>query len=304
MCKMINFSNEWFHGAHYIEQSGGHYAFAIYGLLQYIAPYGGRIVTSIDMIREYFSMSEDSRTHMKHLKNGIKFLYEQEMIEFYSNPLMTNKIECDVDMIKGKSMLFIKLINLPQNRMTLIKQTEFEKIIDDVTLSSNTKMEMLCYFSAIISHININENVSYASMELLKTEAKIGRYSTCISYNKKLVEIGIMIYGNAGTKSRNTNSKCTGEANGNVSNTYARPEHQFELDQYIHNMQESQRAFQTSEEIREKGRKSTSLKMRINNARKRLAKYTDQKDIDAEKANLLSLEAQYRALTGKHPDEI
>ena len=210
----IKFSNEWFHGAHYIEERGGHYAFAIYGLLQYIAPYSGRIVTSIDMIREYFSMSDDSRTYMKHLKNGIKYLYDKEMIEFYSNPHMKEKIDFDVTMIKGKTPLYIRVINMPKTRLTLIKYTEFERIMDDITLSSNTKMEMLCYFSTIISFMNPDKHCCNPSLDTINKVAKVGRISTCIKYNDKLKAMGLIMY---------THKRTKGESiRGNASNIYTR----------------------------------------------------------------------------------
>ena len=298
MCKMISFSNQWFIDSHYLgETDVCHYAFAVYGLLQYIEPYHGAIVTSIDMIREYLSISEDSKAYMKHLKSAIKFLHDKEMIEFYSDIYMQEKIDCNIDRFKGKTFMYIRLINRPKDRMTLIKFTEFERILKESTLTSNAKMEMICYFSTIICHLDVKRKVSYPKLARLKDIARIGRYSTCTAYNNKLQDMGIMLYDNAGVKSRNYDAKGTGEDNGYVSNTYARPEHELELNQYIQQLRETHRAREVSKQKRSRGNTLKSIAMSIYHAKNRLEEYTNEEDIKAEKANIRRLEAQYKALS-------
>lgn len=296
MCKMIAYSNEWFRGSHYIEESGGHYAFAVYGLLQYIAPYNGKIVTSLDAIREYFCISEDSRAHMKNLKSGIKYLHDKNMIEFYSNPYMKEKIDFDITMIKGKTLLFIRLANMPKNRLTLIKYSEFERILEDIKLNSNTKMELLCYFSAIISYTDVERNVSYPSLNVLNNASKVGRISTCIMYNNMLQDMELIVYDNAGVKVRNDMPSETGEDNGYVSNTYGRPEFKDAVDAYIQQLRNTHRAYHEADHKKKRANTLRSLAKKISNSKKRLEAYTNEDDIKAERANLKSLEAQYRAL--------
>lgn len=297
MCKMIAYSNEWFYGAHYIEESGGHYAFGIYGLLQYIAPYSGRISTSLDEIREYFSMSEDSRTYMKHLKNGIKYLYDKEMIEFYSNPHMKEKIDFDVTMTKGKTPLYIRIINIPKIRYTLIKHTEFERIIDDEVLNANTKLELLCYFSSIICYTDVKRNISYPSLNALNTASKVGRLSTCSKYNDMLQDMEIIVYDNAGVKVRKKEPSETGEDNGYVSNTYGRPEYKHEVDKYIQQLRDTHRAKELKKTDKNRANELRRYATSLRHARNRLANYTNEEDIKKEKANIRRLEALYKALS-------
>lgn len=296
------YDNEWFYGAHYIEKSGGHYAFAIYGLLQHLEPYNNKIVISLDAIRDCLGFDKNTRDTTKHLKDGLKFLLEHKMVGSYTDFYMNKDIDINFSTLKGKSTLFLKIINKPQSRFTLIKDSEFDVIAINNDMSPSRKFAMLCYFSTIVSHINKDEKVSYPKMELLMKEAKIGRYSTCTEFNNKLVELGVLIYGNAGVKSQIASNK-TGERSGYVSNTYARPENEFELQERLHKMQETNRANHISEEKRAKGNKARSIWKSWYHANKRLEGYINTGNIakiEEEKIKIRICEAEYKVLTGEN----
>lgn len=302
MCKMIPYDNEWFYGKHHCK-NGGHYAFALYGALQYITPYSQESSTMfcVDMIKSLMGIDEDNRTHMKHLKEALKYLHSQNLISFYLTPFSPQKATVDLDKLKGKTLMYVR-ITTPTSKMTLIKYTDIEKILFLNQDEPAHKMMMYSQFGAIISHINQNSKIAFPALRQIGIEAYIGSDTTVIKFNKRLVELGVLIYKNAGTKSRQF-STLTGEANGNVSNTYARPENQFELDAHIAKEQEEQRALLQGEERRAKGNSKRRYKTTISQARKAIANTTDEKVI-AEKQQLIEANiALYKALTGKHPDD-
>lgn len=298
---MIPYDNEWFYGNHHCK-NGGHYAFALYGALQYITPYSEESNTMfcMDMIKSLIRIEEDNRTHMKHLKEALKYLHEQELIKFYLSALSQEEVEVDTEKLKGKTLLYVRL-NVPTSRMTLIKYTDIEKILFFNEDEPIHKLMMYSQFGAIIYHINQERKIAFPSLKQIGLEANIGSETTVIKFNRRLVELEVLIYKNAGTKSR-TNSNVTGESNGNVSNTYARPEHQFQLDMHITKEQEEHRAKAQGDAVRVKGNDKRRYQTTIYHARKAIANTTDEKVI-AEKQQLIDVNiALYMALTGEHPD--
>lgn len=301
MCKKIVFSNEWFNGAHYIKKSGGHYAFTVYGLLQYITPYDGRVIISLDGIRECLGMNKTTRDNTKNLKDALKFLIENSMIRLYKSYHSEEVIDCDFDNLKCKTFLFLEVVNMPDNRMTLIDYNEFTSIVIKGSLSISQRMAMLCYFSAIISHINSVTKVAFPKIKLLKEEAYIGRESTCISFNNSLSDMGILIFGNAGVKSRGQGS-TTGESDGYVSNTYARPQHEAQLQERLKNMQETHRANHISSEKRKIGNRKRGLSTQIRWAKMALKEFVDNDEMDKaelKRVEIKALEAEYNILKEK-----
>lgn len=217
MDKMICYDNEWFTGAHYIKE-GGHYAFAIYGYIQYQAPYSKNITTSLDDIATVFGMGIGRRLTLSKLKDAIKFLQQKGMVELYTEHRFKEVADSRyIDTLKGKSSLYIKIKNEPKERYTLIKYEEFEKILFEEDITANLRVELMCYFSAIIFHINDNTKICFPAINLLNSEACVGKDSTCTTHNKRLVDMKLIAYKSVGY----THYK-TGEQ---LPYHYSRPEH-------------------------------------------------------------------------------
>lgn len=183
----IAFSNEWFSGQHRIEEAG-HYPFAIYGLLHYIEPMCGGIATTIENILLWFNMETTKRRNLDKIKDALKYLYEQDIIVFYEDIKHTIPASIDIDTIKGRTPLYIGIKERPQGKYTLINFSEFEKLLLDEEHKGNAKVELMCYFSAIIFHINNETKRAFPSLNALKSEACVRRLDTCSKYNDFLMD--------------------------------------------------------------------------------------------------------------------
>lgn len=251
---MLIYSNEWFTGAHYIEESG-HYPFTVYGVLQYFENCDNNVVISLNGIMSFIGMRE-TKENLAKLKECIRYLHKKHLIEFYSDIHFKYLTNCNIDRVKGKTLLHIKLINMPDSKFTLIKTSELIAIMSDTDLKASVKAELYVYFCCIMSFFNQTTKVAHPTLDTLNKTAIVGKESTCTTHNRRLKALGILIYDNAGYK--NIKSGIA------TSNTYTRPEFQFELDESIGKKQKNHRSVIFGERLKEitKEKQSISAKLR------------------------------------------
>lgn len=202
--RQIPFSNEWFSGQHRIAEAG-YYPFAIYGLLWYIEPMDVGIATTIENILLWFKMETTKRRNADKIKEALKYLHEQGIIVFYEDIQHTIPASIDIDQIKNRTPLYIGIKERPQEKYTLIRFSEFKKLLLDEVHTGNAKVRLMCYFGAIISHINSQSKYCYPSLDVLHNVACISRTDTCSEYNLFLMdELKMIMFQSSGVINQDT----------------------------------------------------------------------------------------------------
>ena len=248
-------TNEWFKGDHIIEQ-GGHYALAIYMILQKMQQMDGKIITSIGELIAYMMADRKNETLVSSVKGAIYFLAQEKFIVLYDDIHMTTTIVGDLKNAKIAQALYIKIGELPKVGYTQITVDELNTIMESKGLKAKKKVQMLCYFMAIVIHIDAKTKVAFPSLDSLRDIVGI-RKESCKEFNEMLQDMGLIVYYNAGVL------RIDGE--GRVSNTYARAEHRAELETEIKRLRQTHRRNHSELEKYQIVDMKRSLKQKMNN---------------------------------------
>lgn len=285
MKKSIIATNEWFKNRHLLKQ-GGWYALVIYMILQKMQQFDGKIITSIRELITYMMADNKNETIVQHIKDAINFLVQERLIVLYQNIHMTQSVECDLKNAKTGQALYIKIGELPTVGYTQITVDELNTIMSNQNLRVKQKAQILCYFMAIVSHIDKASKVAFPSFDTLQDEAQIGRRENCIKFNETLKDMGLLVYGNANVANIDNI--------GLVANTYARAEHEAELKAELMRLRET-RNWKRKEIVKcQNADMKRSLKQRINKLQK---KAEQEKLTMKEQRRLDRLWEQYNELS-------
>lgn len=256
MKKNIIATNEWFKNRHLLKQ-GGWYTLAIYMILQKMQQMDGKIIISIGELIEYIMADRKNETVVQHVKEAITFLVQERLIVLYGDIHMMKPVECDLKNTKTGQPLYIRIGELPTVGYTQITVDELNTIMSKPKLKAKQKVQILCYFMAIVSHIDKDSKVAFPSFDTLQEEAQIGRREKCKQFNEELKDMGLLVYGNAGV----TNIDSTGC----VANIYARAEHEAELKAEIMRKRETHSWKRNEAHKYEVANMKRSIKQQINN---------------------------------------
>lgn len=257
-------SNEWFRGNGYLA-AGGHTSFCSY--VQILKRRGlDRIsIISMDILLEELGSPRSSALTKQQLLDSLFFLYEHKLIRFFKDFNLTSELtELEMRSLKLTTILYCSLPVI-SSEYSLIRVNEVQTILSS-DLKVADKKGLLATFGCLLSHINTKSKICYPSMELIKHEAKIGRNETCSKYIDLLVELGLIIYDNAGIKTYMNDEGVISVMN--LSNTYARPEDGELLQCSIDTLRERAKFKPLSKNRKKLVNEKRSITQRINNLKK------------------------------------
>lgn len=257
-------SNEWFRGNGYLSL-GGHSAFCSY--IQILKRRGlDRIsIISMDILLDELNSPRSSALTKKQLLTALIFLHENKLIKFYKDFNLKKEVtDLEMNSLKLTNILYCSLPVISSD-FSLLRVDEVQAILN-AELKTSEKKGLLATFGCLVSHINNKSKICYPSMDLIRQEAKIGRSETCSKYIKLLVDLGLIIYDNAGVRSYITEDGSVSVHN--LSNTYARPEDRELLQCSIDTLRERANFKPFSKNRKKLINEKRSITQKINNLKK------------------------------------
>lgn len=257
-------SNNWFNGKGYLSL-GGHTAFCSYVQILKRRGLDRTSIISMDILMEELNLSKGSTNSRQQLLDSLVFLHENRLIRFFNDIRLTSELS-DLEMrsLKLNKILYCSLPVI-SSEFSLLRVDEVQAILS-ADLKVSDKKGLLATFGCLVSHINNSTKICYPTMDLIKLEAKIGRTETCSKYIETLVDLGLIIYDNAGVRTYMNEDGVISVHN--LSNTYARPEDKELLQCSIDTLRERANFKPISKNRKKLANEKRSITQKINNLKK------------------------------------
>ena len=257
----IKIDNNWFRNESYIQKTGK-LAFSIYLLLLERDGCNNRVFFTIDYLVTHLGMNKKNRHMSDKIKVALLSLEEYNLIHFHKNIYDDEVVKFNDLNVNKNSDLYVS-IEIPTQKYTTIYAYELFDILLSDYEDYNTRIGMLSQFCYIISCINSMHNVSFPSMTNIMECSAIGSYSTLKDNLDKLVELNLLVYGNANMMNNNGSSLTQSP------NHYARPIHESDLKAMVEEKIAKMNKSPMSKNTKELGRLKRSLSQKINHIHKK-----------------------------------
>lgn len=257
----IKIDNNWFRDKKYILKTSK-LAFAIYVLILERVGCDCKAYINIDYLISHLGMNKNNCHMVDRIKQALAALENNQIINFHNNMYDDSTINF-VDLNVNKNTSLYVSVDPVKEKYTNIYMHEVFTILFSEYGDYQTKLGMLSQFCYIISCINSMHNVSFPSMTNIMECSAIGSYSTLKDNLDKLVELNLLVYGNANMMNNNGSSLTQSP------NHYARPIHESDLKAMVEEKIAKMNKSPMSKNTKELGRLKRSLAQKINHIHKK-----------------------------------
>lgn len=291
----IKLDNNWFKGERYIKRVDK-LSFAIYVLLQERCGYGNRCFITMSYLITHLDINSKAR-HYEPIRNALKELREQGLINFHENMYSDDILEVDTNKICKNDDLYISILEPIEKGFTTIYTNEIMAIMFCGSGTYNSRAGILSAFCYIISCINKKDKVCFPSIRDIQLKSNIGSAKTCKEHISKMVELELLVVGNPNVMLSN---------NGGVRqtvNVYGRTGDEEAVELFVEKKVLDLKRKPMSKYSGNITNKKRSLKQKINNIDARLASGEPVSELELrERDEMQEVYDQLCASTGTNPE--